>query len=49
MPFRGRGSMARVVPALQRRLAAVTVVLYLLFTLIVSYRILLSPLRLAAG
>jgi hypothetical protein len=49
MPFRSRGSIARIVPALQRRLAAVTLVLYLLFTLVVTYRILFSPLRLAAG
>jgi hypothetical protein len=49
MPFRGRGSMARVVPALQRRLTEVTLVLYLLFTLVVSYRILVSPFRLAGG
>ena len=49
MPFRGSGSMARVVPPLQRRLAAVTLVLYLLFALLVSYRILASPFRLAAG
>jgi len=46
MPFRGRGSMARVVPALQRRLTEMTLILYLLFTLVVSYRILFSPLRL---
>jgi len=38
--------MARVVPALQRRLTAVTLVLYLLFTFVVSYRILFSPFRL---
>ncbi len=49
MPYRGRGSMARVVPAIQRRLAAATLVLYLLFTVVVSYRILLSPFRMAAG
>jgi len=46
MPFRGRGSMARVVPALQRRLTGTTLILYLLFTLVVSYRILFSTLRL---
>ncbi len=49
MPFRRRGSMARVIPSLQRRLTAVTLVLYLLFTLVVSYRILFSPLRQATG
>jgi hypothetical protein len=46
MPFRGRGSMVRVVPALQRRLTAICLVLYLLFTLVVSYRILSTPFRL---
>jgi hypothetical protein len=46
MPFRGRGSMVRVIPPLQRRLTEVTLVLYLLFTLVVSYRILVSPFRL---
>jgi hypothetical protein len=49
MPFRGCVSMARVIPALQRRLTGGTLVLYLLFTLIVAYRILFSPFRLAAG
>ncbi|HSQ15560.1 MAG TPA: hypothetical protein VLQ94_04560 [Candidatus Binatia bacterium] len=46
MPFRGRGSMVRVIPPLQRRLTEATLVLYLLFTLVVSYRILFSPFRL---
>ena len=46
MPFRNRGSMARVIPPLQRRLTAVTLLLYLVFTLIVSYRMLFSPFRL---
>jgi hypothetical protein len=45
-PFRGRGSMARVIPSLQRRLAAATLLLYLVFTLIVSYRMLATPFRL---
>lgn len=49
MPFRGRASMARVVPALQRRLAAGTLVLYLLFTVVVSYRMMFSSFRLAGG
>lgn len=48
MPFRNRGSMARVIPALQRRLTAASVFLYLLFTLIVAYRMLFSPFRLGA-
>jgi hypothetical protein len=45
MPFRRRGSMAAIIPALQRRLAAASLILYLLFTLVVSYRILFSSLR----
>jgi hypothetical protein len=45
-PFRSRGSMARVIPPLQRRLTAATLLLYLLFTLIVSYRMLATPFRL---
>ena len=49
MPFRGRASMARVVPALQRRLAAGTLVLYLLFTVVVSHRMMFSSFRLAGG
>ncbi len=46
MPFRDRGSMARVIPPLQRRLTAATLVCYHLFTLIVSWRVLFSPFRL---
>jgi hypothetical protein len=46
MPFRNRGSMASVIPPLQRRLVVVTLFLYLLFTLMVSLRMALSPLRL---
>ena len=46
MPLRNRGSMARIIPPLQRRLTAVALVLYLAFTLIVSYRVLFSPFRL---
>jgi hypothetical protein len=45
-PLRGRGSMALVIPALQKRLTALNIVLYLLFTLIVSYRLIFSSLRL---
>lgn len=44
--FRNRGSMARVIPRFQRRLAAATLVFYLLFDLIVGYRLLFSPFRL---
>ena len=45
-PYRTRGSMARVIPALTRRLAVIAVTLYLLFTLIVSYKIAVSSFRL---
>ena len=38
--------MARVIPPLQRRLTAATLLLYLVFTLIVSYRMLATPFRL---
>ena len=43
MPFRKRGSMAHVIPPLQRRLAVTSLTLYLLFTLIVTWRLLFSP------
>ncbi len=46
MPFRNRGTMAAVIPPLQRRLVVATLVFYLLFTLMVCCRMLLSPLRL---
>jgi hypothetical protein len=46
MPFKGRGSMVRVIPPLQRRLAAVPLSLYFVFTIIVSWRIWASPLKL---
>jgi hypothetical protein len=47
MPFRGRGSLARIIPSLQRRLTVATLALYVVFTSIVSWRILTSALRLA--
>ncbi|HLO26897.1 MAG TPA: hypothetical protein VK187_12360 [Geobacteraceae bacterium] len=46
MPFRNRGTMARIIPPLQRQLTAAALSLYLVFTLIVSYRLLFSPFRL---
>ena len=46
MPFRNRGSMARIIPPLQRRLTVAALSLYLVFTLIVSYGLLFSPFRL---
>jgi hypothetical protein len=45
-PLGKKGSMALVIPALQRRLTVATLFLYLLFTLIVTYRLLFSSLRL---
>ena len=45
-PFRNRGSMARFLPALTRRFTAIALALYLLFTLIVSYKIVFSSFRL---
>lgn len=46
-PFRNRGSMAHIVPGLQRRLACVTIACYAAFTLIASYKIVFSTLKLA--
>jgi hypothetical protein len=45
-PFRKYGSMAHVIPALQKGLTALNLILYLLFTLTVTYRLLFSSLRL---
>jgi hypothetical protein len=38
--------MSRVIPLIQRRLALATLALYLLFTLIVCWRMLSTPFRL---
>ena len=46
MPFRRCASLAQVVPSLQRKLVMVTVLLYLLFALLVSYRMLSTDFRL---
>ena len=43
---RGRGSMAAVIPGLQRRLTAAALVLYLIFTLAVSWPVIFSSFRL---
>jgi hypothetical protein len=40
MPFTSHPSLSRVIPAIQRRLALITLVLYLLFTLITVWRML---------
>jgi len=47
MPWRNRGSMAHIIPHLQQRLTATTIFLYLLFTLIVVYRIVFSSFRIS--
>jgi hypothetical protein len=47
MPFRNRGSMSRVIPQLQRRLVATALVLYLAFTLMVTYRVVFTSFRLS--
>jgi len=46
MPFRSCSSLAKVIPPLQRKLTIVTAALYLLFTTLVSYRMLFSDFRL---
>lgn len=46
MPFRMIGSLARIIPGIQRRLALVTFVCYLLFTLVVVWKMIFSPLKL---
>lgn len=45
-PFKNRHSLAQVIPILQRRLVMLTLSLYLLFTLLVAYRMLFSDFRL---
>ncbi len=46
MPFRQVGSLVRIIPAMQRRLTVVTLVCYLLFTLIVVWKMIFSALKL---
>jgi len=46
MPLRTLGSMNRVIPALQRKLAVISLIFYLFFTLITSWRMLFSSFRL---
>ncbi len=47
MPFRTVASLSRILPAIQRRLTLVTLFCYLLFTLIVSWKMIFSTLKLA--
>lgn len=46
MPFRKVGSLVRIIPAIQRRLTVVTLVCYLLFTVIVVWKMIFSELKL---
>jgi hypothetical protein len=46
MPFRKVGSLVRIIPVMQRRLTALTLVCYLLFTGIVVWKIVFSALKL---
>ena len=46
MPFRQVGSLIRIIPVTQRRLAVVTLVSYLLFTVIVVWKMVFSALKL---
>ena len=45
-PFRNRGSMVHIIPALQRRLTGTTLVLYAIFTLISTCKLVFSSFRL---
>lgn len=46
MPFRQVGSLVRIIPGIQRRLTVVTLVCYLLFTMIVVWEMIFSALKL---
>ena len=46
MPFRKVGSLMHIIPAIQRRLTLGTLLCYLLFTLIVSWKMIFSALKL---
>jgi hypothetical protein len=46
MPFRKVGSLVRILPAIQRRLALVALLCYLLFTAIVVWKMAFSALKL---
>ncbi len=47
MPFRKISSLKEIVPSVQKRLALVSVVLYLLFTILITAQIVFSNLRIA--
>ncbi len=44
MPFRNKKSLSEILPSIQRRLAIVSLVLFILFTAIVTYRLVFSGL-----
>lgn len=46
MPFRKIGSLVRIIPDIQRRLALVTLVCYVMFTLVVVWKMIYSALKL---
>ena len=45
MTLKKQGSMARIIPPVQRRLTLLTIICYLLFTLITSWKMIFSALR----
>jgi len=49
MPFRNIGSLAHIIPAVQRHLAAVTLLCYTLFTLITVWKMIFSALKLTTA
>jgi hypothetical protein len=46
MPFKGYASLSRVIPLIQRRIAVVALTLFMLFTLIVAWRMVTTSFRL---
>jgi hypothetical protein len=46
MPFKNRPSLCRVIPVFQRTLTRVTIICYLIFTMIVAYRMVTTSFRL---
>jgi len=48
MPFRKTGSLVGIIPIIQRRLVLVTLVCYLLFTLITAWKMIFSALKLGS-
>ncbi|WP_333655797.1 hypothetical protein [Dissulfurispira sp.] len=46
MPFRNIQSLSEILPSVQRRFAIISLVLYFLFTAVVTYRIVFSDFKL---